>query len=43
MSYQTLLEDGLSKVPKGLDAKLVKLVFKDYEAYNIISNTMQVS
>ena len=40
MSYQTLIDEGLNKIPRNLDAKLVKLVFKEYEAYNIISNVM---
>ncbi len=42
MSYQLLVEEGLNKIPKNLDAKLVKLVFKEYEAYNIICNVMQI-
>jgi hypothetical protein len=43
MSYQLLVEEGLNKIPKNLDAKLVKLVFKEYEAYNIICNVMQIT
>jgi len=42
MSYQLLVEEGLNKIPKNVDAKLVKLVFKEYEAYNIICNVMQI-
>ena len=42
MSYQLLVEEGLNKIPKKVDAKLVKLVFKEYEAYNIICNVMQI-
>ena len=42
MSYQLLVEEGLNNIPKNLDAKLIKLVFKEYEAYNIICNVMQI-
>ena len=30
MSYQALIDEGLNKIPRNLDAKLVKLVFKEY-------------